>query len=187
MQVVRILLRDDPQAVCRVLQLVRSKSAEASELQVAARAQLNTQQRLFELRLAAGLEAEGTPPPAPVERPPWPAPVTQLILNSFDCRWRVSEGHERARVVARFVRVSGSLQRLYLSGPQIKDEGAKSLAAALAVNVEGGMEDRQRYATVPRIIPSKETLVTDVRTDRELAMSIYCTHAIGTTPSLTHV
>ena len=60
-RVVRILLRYDPQAVCRFLcssrslqQIVREGSDEAAELNAAR--SLLTQQRLHELRVAAGFE-----------------------------------------------------------------------------------------------------------------------------------
>ena len=145
MRVVRTLLRDDPQALCRLTgsskalrRLVRGDSAEAKELR-AARALL-TQQRLFELRVAAGLESEGGVPALVrsisrqlsfVERPA-PAPVTGLDLSSS--RWRVAEGEARGRAVARFVRVSGSLVKLDLRNCGIGDEGAKALAAGVAAS-----------------------------------------------------
>ena len=124
MRVVRTLLRDDPQAVCRLVsasrvlrQLLPGDSVEAAELRAAR--SLLTQQRLFELRVAAGLESEGGVPALVrsvsrqlsfVERGP-PAPVTKLVLAS-NHGWRVSEGALRGRVVARFVRVSGVLAHL---------------------------------------------------------------------------
>ena len=95
MRVVRTLLRDDPQAVCRLVsasrvlrQLLPGDSVEAAELRAAR--SLLTQQRLFELRVAAGLESEGGVPALVrsvsrqlsfVERGP-PAPVTKLVLAS---------------------------------------------------------------------------------------------------------
>ena len=67
MRVVRTLLRDDPQAVCRLVsasrvlrQLLPGDSVEAAELRAAR--SLLTEQRLFELRVAAGLESEGGVP-----------------------------------------------------------------------------------------------------------------------------
>ena len=146
MRVVRTLLRDDPQAVCRLVsasrvlrQLLTGDSVEAAELRAAR--SLLTQQRLFELRVAAGLESEGGVPALVrsvsrqlsfVARGP-PAPVTKLDLT-HNRRWRVSEGALRGRVVARFVRVSGSLARLYLGCNDIGDEGAKAIAAAVAAS-----------------------------------------------------
>ena len=145
MRVVRTLLRDDPQALCRLTgsskalrRLVRGDSAEANELR-AARALL-TQQRLFELRVAAGLESEGGVPALVrsisrqlsfVERPP-PAPVTELDLRSS--RWRGVGREARGQAVARFVRVSGSLHTLDLTFCGIGDEGAKALAAGVAAS-----------------------------------------------------
>ena len=146
MRVVRTLLRDDPQAVCRLVsasrvlrQLLPGGSVEAAELRAAR--SLLTQQRLFELRVAAGLESEGGVPALVrsvsrqlsfVARGP-PAPVTELVLT-HNRRWRVSEGALRGRVVARFVRVSGSLTHLYLERNRIGDEGAKAIAAAVAAS-----------------------------------------------------
>ena len=145
MRVVRTLLRDDPQALCRLMgasralrRLVRGDSAEAAELR-AARALL-TQQRLFELRVAAGLESEGGVPALVrsisrqlsfVERPP-PAPVTELDLRSS--RWRVAGDEARGRAVARFVRVSGSMATLHLGGNSMGNVGANALAEAVRVS-----------------------------------------------------
>ncbi len=146
MRVVRTLLRDDPQAVCRLVsasralqQLLRGYSVEAAELRAAR--SLLTEQRLFELRVAAGLEPVGGVPALVrsvsrqlsfVERGP-PAPVTKLVLASNQ-RWRVSMGALRGRVVARFVRVSGSLAYLQLSSNKIGVEGAKAIAAGVAAS-----------------------------------------------------
>ena len=143
MRVVRTLLRDDPQAVCRLVsasrvlrQLLPGDSVEAAELRAAR--SLLTQQRLFELRVAAGLESEGGMPALVrsvsrqlsfVQRGP-PAPVTKLVLASNQ-RWRVSVGALRGRVVARFVRVSGVLAHLNLNVNSIGDEGAAAVAVAL--------------------------------------------------------
>ena len=81
--------------------LVRCDSVEATELR-AARALL-TQQRLFDLRAAAGRGPERGMPALVrsisrelsfVKRPP-PAPVTEL--NLYHRQWRLAEGEARGR------------------------------------------------------------------------------------------
>ena len=150
LRMVRIVLRDDPLAVCRLLcssralqRLVHEDSEEAAELRAAR--SLLTQQRLHELREAAGLEGSVVPALVRsisrqlsfVKQPP--APTTTLDLSrgrvylgvSMPLTWRVS-GEARGRTVARFLRVSGALTSLALAG--ICDESAAAIAEAMKVN-----------------------------------------------------
>ena len=143
LRMVRILLCEDPQAVCRLLsssrvlrQLVHADSQEAAELSAAR--SLLTQQRLFELRVAAGLEA-GVPEVAQsisrqlsiVQLPP--EPTTALVLRRTVHQWRV-DGAARGRAVSRFLRVSSLLTQLYFWENEIGDSGAAAIAEALKVN-----------------------------------------------------
>lgn len=141
LRIIRYLLRDDPLVACRLVstsralrQLVREGSAVMTELQ-ASRALL-AQQRLFELRVAAGLEAKGGVPPVlvrSVSRQPSepPAPVTKLKLSN--CRtWRENSGEAKCRAVARFLRVSTALTELDLSSNQFGPEGACVFSDALS-------------------------------------------------------
>ena len=97
----------------------------------AARAML-TVQRLHELKVAT--KELGEDAPFPFEPSNYkqlaqqlPAPATQLDIG--DSGWRVADGEARGRVVARLLRVSGSLATLRLGGNDIGD-GNKSATRA---------------------------------------------------------
>ena len=139
--VARALLCDDPQAdaqvVChlaassKALRLVRSSAAVVAELQAARK--MLTLQRQHELKVAAGrLGADAALPFDPSEykqvAQQLPAPETRLDLGGS--RWRVA-AEDPGRVVARLLRVSGSLHTLELTACRIGDEGAKALAEAV--------------------------------------------------------
>ena len=142
MRVVRLLLRDDPQAVrlvsasrccgsCCVATRSRRRScsgAFAADAAASVRAARGGRARVGGRAGGALRLAELSF----VERGP-PAPVTKLVLAS-NHRWRVSEGALRGRVVARFVRVSGSLTLLDLGLNNIGDKGAKEIADAVAAS-----------------------------------------------------
>ena len=145
MRVARMLLRDDPLDVGRLVsssralgQLAHGDNVEAAELRAART--LTTQQRLSELRVLAGREEQSDVPVLQrllpgLDAPPelaWapPEPVTRLVFG-YRTEWRVADGKERSRAVARVLRVSGSLAHLWLSKIKIGDEGAKVLAEAI--------------------------------------------------------
>ena len=154
-RVVRILLRYDPQAVCRFLcssrflqQLVREGSDETAELNAAR--SLLTQQRLHELRVAAGFEggilalaqsfSQQFSIAQRVEKElkaaglvQSPGPTTVLDLRNRGRRWRV-DGEARGQAVARFLRVSTVLKQLNVGDNKIGVDGAKAIGEALRVN-----------------------------------------------------
>ena len=145
MHVARILLRDDPGAVGRLmsssqalLQLARGDFEEAKELRAAR--ELLTQQRVFELRVALGrhkfpadIYVRSTSRPLSLLELPLPAPVTGFDLRNWP-RWLFATGEARALVVARLLRVSCSLAFLVLQGNTIGNAGAKALAAGVAAS-----------------------------------------------------
>jgi len=140
--VARALLCDDPQADAQAVgrlaasskalrDLVRGNDVVVAELQAARK--MLTHQRRHEILVAKGrLGADAAFPldPSNYKQVAQQLPAPATTLNLGGPQWRVA-AEERGRLVARLLRVSGSMTELRLSGNQIGGAGAKTIAEAL--------------------------------------------------------
>ena len=180
--VARALLCDDPQADAQAVgrlatssktlrQLVRGSAAVVAELQ-AARKMLTLQRQHALFAVAGRLGADAVFPfdPSDYKQVAQQLPAPETRLNLGGSQWRVAASEERGRVVARLLRVSGSLTELSLWGNQIGGEGAKTIAEALVSsgslvrhldlgNNQIGDEGAKALAEAVRVSGSLATLV----------------------------